>query len=99
LGHREVGHRLTAVCDALATAALQIAVEETPAGDGPPPPMALIAMGKWGGGELNYASDLDGLLVHAPGDDPATAAALGVAERFVSIRCPPTGRGGASTST
>jgi glutamate-ammonia-ligase adenylyltransferase len=85
LGHREVGHRLTAVCDALATAALQIAVEETPAGDGPPPPMALIGMGKWGGGELNYASDLDGLLVHAPGDDPATAAALAVAERFVSI--------------
>ncbi len=85
LGHREVGHRLTAVGDALATAALRIAVEETPAGDGSPPPMALIGMGKWGGGELNYASDLDGLLVHSPGDDRATAAALGIAERFVSI--------------
>jgi len=85
LGHREVGLRLTAVGDALAAAALQIAVEETPAGDAPPPPMALIGMGKWGGGELNYASDLDGLLVHGPGDDRATATAIEVAERFVSI--------------
>ena len=39
-------------------------------------PMALIAMGKWGGNELNYASDLDAIVVHDPEDrDPAAAAA------------------------
>jgi len=84
-GHEEVGRRLTTLSDALAAAALQMAVNETAAGGDPPPPMALIGMGKWGGGELNYASDLDGLLVHSPGDHRATAAALEAAERFVSI--------------
>lgn len=83
--HKSVGHRLTAVGDALTAAALQMATAEaTRAGDAAPP-IAVIGMGKWGGRELNYASDLDALLVHAPGDERATAAALEVAERFVAI--------------
>ncbi|MCB2223487.1 MAG: bifunctional [glutamine synthetase] adenylyltransferase/[glutamine synthetase]-adenylyl-L-tyrosine phosphorylase [Actinobacteria bacterium] len=84
-GHRVVGARLTAVADALAAAALHRAAGEVAATGAPVPPMAVIAMGKWGGGELNYASDLDALLVHGGDGDGATAAALAVAERFVTV--------------
>ncbi|MBU1228008.1 MAG: bifunctional [glutamine synthetase] adenylyltransferase/[glutamine synthetase]-adenylyl-L-tyrosine phosphorylase [Actinobacteria bacterium] len=82
--HRIVGRRLSDVDDALAAAALTAAVRRTARSGRTPPAIAVIAMGKWGGGELNYASDLDALLVHAPGDEQAIAAALEVAERFVS---------------
>ncbi len=83
--HREVGKRLTMVADALAAAALAMAVEEAGREDGPVPAMAVIAMGKWGGAELAYASDLDALIVHAAADGAGTAAALAAAERFVGI--------------
>jgi glutamate-ammonia-ligase adenylyltransferase len=50
-------------------------------------PFAVIAMGKWGGTELNYASDLDLVLVHEPsGEDDGTSrsAALALASAFVT---------------
>ena len=37
-----------------------------------PPNLAVVALGKWGGRELNYASDIDLLLVHGS-DDPGAA--------------------------
>jgi glutamine synthetase adenylyltransferase len=37
-----------------------------------PPDLAVVALGKWGGCELNYASDIDLLLVHGA-DDPGSA--------------------------
>jgi [glutamine synthetase] adenylyltransferase / [glutamine synthetase]-adenylyl-L-tyrosine phosphorylase len=37
-----------------------------------PPNLAVVALGKWGGRELNYASDIDLLLVHGA-DDPGAA--------------------------
>src|SRR5947208_3594176 len=37
-----------------------------------PPTLAVIALGKWGGRELNYASDIDLLLVHGVEDPGAT---------------------------
>ena len=37
-----------------------------------PPNLAVVALGKWGGRELNYASDIDLLLVHGQ-DDPGAA--------------------------
>ncbi len=49
-------------------------------------PFAVIAMGKWGARELNYASDVDLLFVHdAGGLDPSAArlAALGLASRLM----------------
>ncbi|MPZ72859.1 MAG: bifunctional [glutamine synthetase] adenylyltransferase/[glutamine synthetase]-adenylyl-L-tyrosine phosphorylase [Nitriliruptorales bacterium] len=45
--------------------------------------MAVIGMGKLGGSELGYASDLDVLLVAEPGD--ALAAAEQAAERFLEL--------------
>jgi len=44
----------------------------------PPVPLAVIAMGRFGGGELSYASDLDVLLVF----DAAASDAVGGAEHF-----------------
>ena len=51
-----VGRRLTGLAEVTLQAALATL--------GPPVPMAIIAMGRFGGGELSYASDLDVLLVH-----------------------------------
>jgi glutamate-ammonia-ligase adenylyltransferase len=53
-----------------------------PAFDAPLPPFAVIAMGKLGGQELNYASDIDLIFVH--GDDAPAAYCLGLAQRLVS---------------
>ncbi|MCJ7725524.1 MAG: DUF294 nucleotidyltransferase-like domain-containing protein, partial [Acidimicrobiia bacterium] len=61
--HRIVGRRLSDVNDAFVAAALSMAVRQTARPGRTPPGVAVIAMGKWGGRELNYASDLDALLV------------------------------------
>jgi glutamate-ammonia-ligase adenylyltransferase len=79
-----VGRALSDLADAAADAALRLAAEGVPEA----PPLAVIAMGKWGGRELNYASDLDALLVYDPGDDDpeaAAAAADRVATSFVGV--------------
>lgn len=50
-------------------------------------PFAVIAMGKWGGRELNYSSDLDVVLVHDTAGDDETASrgtALALATAFVT---------------
>lgn len=60
--------QLTALAEASLDAALA-AVE-------PPLPFAVVAMGRFGGGELSYASDLDVLFVY----DGTTAADFAVAE-------------------
>ncbi|HVU36724.1 MAG TPA: hypothetical protein VHC95_00170 [Opitutales bacterium] len=62
LGVEEIELRLTNLADAVLTATLRVA---DPAGR-----LAVIALGKYGGGELALGSDLD-LLVLAPGDDLA----------------------------
>jgi glutamate-ammonia-ligase adenylyltransferase len=80
----EVGEDLTALADAVATAALGIATDAALDHGVAAPPMAIVAMGKWGGGELNYASDLDALIIHGGSDPEATTAALRVAENFVA---------------
>jgi glutamate-ammonia-ligase adenylyltransferase len=51
-----VGGELTALADACLAAALELAA--------PTIPFAIVAMGKLGGTELNYASDVDVLFVH-----------------------------------
>jgi glutamate-ammonia-ligase adenylyltransferase len=71
-----VGKHLADLADALVEAALGAACRQTAAQGVPPPPMAVIAVGKWGGRELNYASDLDALLVYrAAGETPEAAEA------------------------
>ncbi len=79
----DVGHRLAATADAVVEAALAAAQAGTAGGD--VPPMAVIAMGKWGGRELNYASDLDGLIVYRDDGEDADAAAAAVAESLVAM--------------
>jgi [glutamine synthetase] adenylyltransferase / [glutamine synthetase]-adenylyl-L-tyrosine phosphorylase len=54
-GADDVGRRLANVGDACLEAAL----------DGRGPPIAVIGMGKFGGRELSYASDIDVMFVHA----------------------------------
>ncbi|HET9444536.1 MAG TPA: bifunctional [glutamine synthetase] adenylyltransferase/[glutamine synthetase]-adenylyl-L-tyrosine phosphorylase [Acidimicrobiales bacterium] len=47
------------------------------------PPMAVVAMGRFGGGELSYASDLDVLFVHDARSPDEAAAAESVAEEVL----------------
>jgi glutamate-ammonia-ligase adenylyltransferase len=66
----EVGRDLADTADAAAAAALAAVGEElrrSPTfGDLPAVPFTVIAMGKWGGQELNYSSDIDMLFVYDP---------------------------------
>lgn len=78
-----VAAHLSDLADALAAGALDIAIEATRSEGHAVPPLAVIAMGKWGGRELNYASDLDALIVHS--DDGDTEAAGRVVERLLAI--------------
>ena len=73
-----VAARLATVADACLAVAVEIAA---PAG-----PFAVIGMGKLGGRELNYASDVDVLFVHE-GD---TEAALRTARRVLTAMSEPT---------
>ena len=83
-----VAHRLATTADAVVEAALADAVMLATREGHRPPDMAVIAMGKWGGLELNYASDLDALVVHRDGDDRADAAAARVTEVLVATLAP-----------
>ncbi|MFY9848219.1 MAG: bifunctional glutamine-synthetase adenylyltransferase/deadenyltransferase, partial [Trebonia sp.] len=67
----EVGQELAVLADAVLEAALAIARAELP-GDAAPARLAIIAMGKCGARELNYASDVDVIFVAEPA--PASTA-------------------------
>ena len=62
-----VGEGLSALADAALDAALQVATA-TVCGDGQPPRLAVIAMGKCGARELNYVSDVDVIFVGEEAD-------------------------------
>lgn len=80
-----VGIRLASTADAIAAAALADAVDTAEAEGHVVPPMAVIGMGKWGGHELNYPSDLDALIVYGDGGDQADEAAARVTELVVGM--------------
>lgn len=64
---RAVGHELSGVARAALRAALHVAAPDVP--------MAVIGMGKLGGRELNYSSDVDVMFVHeGPARDAERAA-------------------------
>ncbi|MDG4772127.1 bifunctional [glutamine synthetase] adenylyltransferase/[glutamine synthetase]-adenylyl-L-tyrosine phosphorylase [Solwaraspora sp. WMMD792] len=73
---------LSALADATLSAAYDIAVAELPDGSGPPG-LAVVAMGKCGGNELNYVSDVDVIFVAA--DDADLTVATTVATRLIHI--------------
>ncbi|PTA43179.1 bifunctional [glutamine synthetase] adenylyltransferase/[glutamine synthetase]-adenylyl-L-tyrosine phosphorylase [Micromonospora sp. RP3T] len=73
---------LSGLADATLATAYDIAVDELPAGTAPPR-LAVVAMGKCGGDELNYVSDVDVIFVAANDDD--LSAATQVATRLIGI--------------
>ncbi|MFC0004307.1 bifunctional [glutamine synthetase] adenylyltransferase/[glutamine synthetase]-adenylyl-L-tyrosine phosphorylase [Micromonospora siamensis] len=73
---------LSALADATLAAAYRIAVAELPDGT-PEPALAVVAMGKCGGDELNYVSDVDVIFVAA--DDADLAVATTVAARLIGV--------------
>ncbi|WP_328851962.1 bifunctional [glutamine synthetase] adenylyltransferase/[glutamine synthetase]-adenylyl-L-tyrosine phosphorylase [Micromonospora globbae] len=73
---------LSALADATLRAAYGIAVDELPEGT-PRPRLAVVAMGKCGGDELNYVSDVDVIFVAASDDD--LPAATTVATRLIHV--------------
>jgi glutamate-ammonia-ligase adenylyltransferase len=80
---RVTSRRLTELADVILSAALETIQ--------PPLPMAIIAMGRFGGAELAYPSDLDVLVVYdgsTPADHSAAEAATEELFRFVQGETP-----------
>ena len=73
---------LSALADATLQAAYDIAVAELPP-DTDRPRLGVVAMGKCGGNELNYVSDVDVIFVAA--DDDHLTAGTRVATRLIAI--------------
>ncbi|MGA3564030.1 bifunctional [glutamine synthetase] adenylyltransferase/[glutamine synthetase]-adenylyl-L-tyrosine phosphorylase [Melissospora conviva] len=73
---------LSALADNTLGAAYDLAVTELPAGTRAPR-LAVVAMGKCGGGELNYVSDVDVIFVAAEDEDLAPATAI--ATRLIHV--------------
>ena len=73
---------LSALADATLRAAYEIAAGELPA-QASAPRLAVIAMGKCGGNELNYVSDVDVVFVAATDED--LPAGTRIATRLIEI--------------
>ena len=69
-----IGAHLSDMADAALAAALQVATQRV-IPDGPPPRLAVVAMGKCGGRELNYVSDVDVIFVGEKADAMETRVA------------------------
>src|SRR6266498_3943970 len=74
-----VGAELANLADACLQAGLELATRAQAAPGDPPVGLAVLAMGKLGGRELNYVSDIDVLFCHEPatGADAELAGKLG----------------------
>jgi glutamate-ammonia-ligase adenylyltransferase len=88
------GEALTVVAGVTVAAALQAAVAEAEEAAGPlPTRIAVIAMGRFGGREMGFASDADVMFVHDPlpgvPEETAARAARTVAERLRSLLAKP----------
>ncbi|WP_431977948.1 bifunctional [glutamine synthetase] adenylyltransferase/[glutamine synthetase]-adenylyl-L-tyrosine phosphorylase [Propioniciclava coleopterorum] len=77
---------VTAVGEALSdvmAATLDVGLEVAARGVQDPPALALVAMGRWGGGELTFSSDADAMVVVADSADPeANAKATKIVTRL-----------------
>ncbi|WP_300683228.1 bifunctional [glutamine synthetase] adenylyltransferase/[glutamine synthetase]-adenylyl-L-tyrosine phosphorylase [Nocardioides sp.] len=71
-----VGTGLTRLTDATLSSTLQVISDAVLAGEPAPAELAVIAMGRYGGAELSYASDADVLFVHrgVDGADPGAVS-------------------------
>jgi glutamate-ammonia-ligase adenylyltransferase len=93
-GIEETGMALTAVAQVTIAATLRAVLAEAERASGPiPTRLAVIAMGRFGGREMGYASDADVLFVHEPvpgaDDEAATRAAHAVAETMRALLSKP----------
>jgi [glutamine synthetase] adenylyltransferase / [glutamine synthetase]-adenylyl-L-tyrosine phosphorylase len=89
-GIEATGEALTTVARVTISATLGAAVAQAERSTGPlPTSLAVIAMGRFGGHEMGYASDADVLFVHDPepgaSDEAATRAAHAVAENLRAL--------------
>jgi [glutamine synthetase] adenylyltransferase / [glutamine synthetase]-adenylyl-L-tyrosine phosphorylase len=82
----EVGEELADLAAAVLEAALAVARSELPGGANAAAPcrLAVLAMGKCGGRELNYASDVDVIFVAEPTANGDETAALATAGRLAA---------------
>ncbi|HAM44260.1 MAG TPA: bifunctional glutamine-synthetase adenylyltransferase/deadenyltransferase, partial [Propionibacteriaceae bacterium] len=78
----DLGSALSAVTAATIDAALEVASRGLDV-----PPLAVIAMGRWGGDELSYASDADAMFVSADGG--AAEAAITAISRLRAMLAKP----------
>jgi glutamate-ammonia-ligase adenylyltransferase len=86
-GIEETGESLSTVAAVTIGAALEVAARKVEQETGPlPTRMAVLAMGRFGGHEMGYASDADVMFVHDPlpgaDEESATRAAHAVAEEL-----------------
>jgi [glutamine synthetase] adenylyltransferase / [glutamine synthetase]-adenylyl-L-tyrosine phosphorylase len=88
-GVEEVTAELSAIAEACLEAAVRHAIGQTIDPEG----FAVIGMGKLGGGELNYASDVDVLFVHRDGGGDAHERASKAAAQVVGVLTEPTADG------
>lgn len=79
-----LGAALSEVTAATVDAALEVASRGLEV-----PPLAVIAMGRWGGRELSYASDADAMFVLASDDPRHTAAATTAISRLRAMLSQP----------
>ncbi len=89
IGPADTGPALTAVAEAALQTVLDVATAEVTDGVPIPTRLAVIGMGRFGGGELGLGSDLDVLFVHAPpeeaDDEAAARQALGIATELMRL--------------
>ncbi len=91
IGHVDevlVGRRLSDLADAAVESALSLAVRLQQGEGIEPPPIAIIAFGKWGGRELNYGSDLDAMAVFRSTADGGAETAARVVESLMATLTP-----------
>ena len=89
-----VAAEISEVADRAAELALSLAIDrfQGRSPDQMPPPLAIVALGKWGAQELNYASDID--LVFVAGDSTADLRpAVRLASSFIDQLATPTSEG------
>jgi glutamate-ammonia-ligase adenylyltransferase len=86
LPFEQVGEALAELAIGVLRAALAVAITEV-SPSRPPPRLAVIGMGKCGGGELNYVSDVDVIFVCASEDELGAATRLASATMRLASVC------------
>ncbi len=81
---QHVGLSLSGLAGATIDTALDIALRGSQL-----PPLAVVAMGSWGGGELSYGSDADAMVVMSDGDADDVKAATAVVARLRALLSAP----------